>query len=161
MDALKAFVEAGGIVVTLNGACEFGDEGPGRAGPERPSRRSSRTKFFCPDIDPQDRGGQPFAHGLRHAGGGAAAFRQTAWPSTPGFPRAEWDRQVVAGYPETDVLLSGWLLGEDILARQAAVVDTQYKKGRIILIGIRCQNRAQSHGTYKFLLNALLYPEAN
>jgi hypothetical protein len=39
-------------------------------------------------------------------------------------------------------------------------VDTQYQKGRIVLIGIRCQHRAQSHGTYKFLLNALLYPRA-
>jgi hypothetical protein len=65
----------------------------------------------------------------------------------------------VAAYPEEDILLSGWLLGEDALARKAAVVDTQYKKGHIILIGIRCQHRAQSHGTYKFLLNSLLYPE--
>jgi hypothetical protein len=46
-----------------------------------------------------------------------------------------------------------------MIARKAAVVDTRHKDGRIIMIGIRCQNRAQSHGTYKFLLNALLYPD--
>ena len=62
-------------------------------------------------------------------------------------------------YPEDTVLMSGWLLGEEYLTRKAAVVDTKYKKGRIILIGISCQSRAQSHGTYKFLLNALLYPK--
>ena len=53
-----------------------------------------------------------------------------------------------------------WLSGTPRpIARKAAVVDYQHKKGRIILIGIVCQNRAQSHGTYKFLLNALLYPQ--
>jgi len=49
-------------------------------------------------------------------------------------------------------------MGEDVIARKAAVVDAKYKKGHIILIGFRCQHRAQSHGTYKFLFNALLYP---
>jgi glutamine amidotransferase-like uncharacterized protein len=73
-------------------------------------------------------------------------------------PSGEWDRKVVASYPEENILLSGWLLGEDMIARKAAVVDVKYKKGHIILIGIRCQFRAQSHGTYKFLLNSLLYP---
>ena len=76
------------------------------------------------------------------------------------IPSGEWDRQVVARYSDENVLLSGWLLGEDRIARKAAVVDVKYKKGHIILIGFRCQHRAQSHGTYKFLLNALLYPEA-
>jgi hypothetical protein len=75
------------------------------------------------------------------------------------LPPNEWDRKIVAAYPENNVLMSGWLLGEELLTRKAAVVDTKYKDGRIILIGIRCQNRAQTHGTYKFLLNALLYPE--
>ena len=55
--------------------------------------------------------------------------------------------------------LSVCLRGENMIASKAAVVDTRYKDGRIILIGIRCQNRAQSHGTYKFLLNELLYPD--
>ncbi len=76
-------------------------------------------------------------------------------------PRSgDWDRTVVASYPSEDILLSGWLLGEEVIARKAAVVDAKYQKGHIILIGFRCQHRAQSHGTYKFLLNALLYPEA-
>jgi hypothetical protein len=77
------------------------------------------------------------------------------------IPPEGWDRKVVARFPEDDLLLSGWLYGEDIIARKAAVVDARHKKGRIILIGFPCQHRAQSHGTYKFLLNALLYPEAN
>jgi len=75
------------------------------------------------------------------------------------IPSGEWDRKVVASFPEENLLLSGWLLGEKVIARKAAVVDAKYSKGHIILIGIRCQHRAQSHGTYKFLLNALLYPE--
>jgi len=76
-------------------------------------------------------------------------------------PPYNWERKVVATYPEDDILVSGWLLGEKYLSRKAAVVDTKYKDGRFILIGIRSQHRAQSHGTYKFLLNALLYPEGN
>jgi len=76
------------------------------------------------------------------------------------IPPNEWDRKVVARFPKDNILLSGWLLGEEAISRKAAVVDTQYQKGRIILIGIRCQHRAQSHGTYKFLLNALLYPKS-
>ena len=75
------------------------------------------------------------------------------------IPTGEWDRKVVANFPQEDILMSGWLLGDDRIARKAAVVDAKYNKGRIILIGIRCQHRAQTHGTYKFLLNSLLYPE--
>ena len=89
----------------------------------------------------------------------AAAMFSRSLALTTRIPSGEWDRKVVASFPEDNILLSGWLLGEDVIARKAAVVDTQYQKGRIILIGIRCQFRAQSHGTYKFLLNSLLYPE--
>ena len=77
------------------------------------------------------------------------------------IPPVGLNRKVVARFPEDDLLLSGWLFGENVIARKAAVVDTKHKKGHIILIGFPCQHRAQSHGTYKFLLNALLYPEAN
>lgn len=156
VEALKAFVEAGGIVVLLNGACELGMKDLGA-----PARdvleRVERTKFFCPTsilrVTVDNR--TPIGYGMPETA--AAVFSDSPALST-WIPPADWDRQVVASYPDGNVLLSGWLLGEDMIARRAAVVDTRHKKGRLILIGIPCQSRAQSHGTYKFLLNALLYP---
>ncbi len=157
IEALKAFVEAGGIVVTLNGACELGTKDLGA-----PARdvleRVERTRFFCPTsilrIEVDNRA--PIGYGLPEKA--AAVFSDSPALSTY-IPSAEWDRSVVASYPQDGVLLSGWLLGEDAIARRAAVVDTRHKKGRVILIAFPCQSRAQSHGTYKFLLNALLYPQ--
>ncbi len=158
VEALKAFVEAGGILVLLNGASELAIQDL-----EVPARnaldRVERTRFFCPtsilkiEVDNTT----PIGYGMPEKA--AAMFSDSLALSTR-IPSAEWNRKVVAAYPEDDILLSGWLLGEDMIARKAAVVDTQHKKGRIILIGIACQHRAQSHGTYKFLLNALLYPQA-
>ncbi len=159
VEALKAFVEAGGILVTLNGACElaFKDlEVPARDALER----AERTKFFCPTslLSIEVDNTTPIGYGMPEK---AAAMFADSLAMATWIPTAEWGRKVVAAYPESDVLLSGWLLGEDMIARKAAVVDTQHKKGHIILIGISCQNRAQSHGTYKFLLNALLYPQSD
>ena len=158
VDALKAFVETGGILVTLNNACglafkEF--QPPARNALER----VDRSKFFCPTsllqivVDNTS----PLGYGMPKKA--AAMFSDGLAMNTFVPPSAEWSRKVVATYAESDVLLSGWLLGEDMIARRAAVVDAQYKKGRIVLIGFPCQNRAQTHGTYKFLLNALLYPQ--
>ncbi|MBE3124384.1 MAG: hypothetical protein IMZ57_01840 [Acidobacteria bacterium] len=156
VDALKAFVEKGGILVALNGASEFAIAEFGV-----PARNAltgiDRTKFFCPTsilrilVDNET----PIGYGMPKE---AAAMFVNSLALDTFSPSYDWDRKVVAAYPEDEVLLSGWLLGEEYLTRKAAVVDTKWKAGRIILIGIRCQNRAQAHGTYKFLLNALLYP---
>jgi hypothetical protein len=157
VDNLKAFVEKGGTLVTLNGACEFAIADFGA-----PARNAltgvDRTRFFCPTsilkilVDPET----PLGYGMPKEAGAMFVNSLALDTSQPGF---EWTRKVVATYPEDDILLSGWLLGQDVIARKAAVVDTTWKDGRIVLIGIRSQNRAQAHGTYKFLLNALLYPE--
>ena len=159
VEAIKAFVEQGGILVALNNACglifkEF-QVPAGNA-----LERVDRSKFLCPGsilrikVDNKS----PIGYGMPKE---AAAMFSRSFALKTWIPSGDWDRQVVASYPEEDVLLSGWLLGEDVIARKAAVVDLRYKKGHIVLIGFRCQHRAQSHGTYKFLLNALLYPEIN
>jgi len=158
VEALKAFVESGGILITLNNACglvfkEF--QPPARNALEK----VDRSKFFCPTsllqiiVD----NASPLGYGMPRKA--AAMFSDGLALNTWAPPSGDWDRKVVATYAESDILLSGWLLGEDMIARKAAVVDTAYKKGRIILIGFPCQNRAQTHGTYKFLLNGLLYPQ--
>jgi hypothetical protein len=157
VEAVKAFVESGGILVTLNGACELAIK------EFQPPVRNvlegvARTKFFCPtsllriDVD----NSSPLGYGMPEK---AAAMFSDGLALSTWVPSGDWDRKVVASYAEKNLLLSGWLLGEDVIARRAAIVDTQYKKGRIVLIGFPCQNRAQTHGTYKFLLNALLYPQ--
>ncbi len=158
IEALKVFVEEGGILVTLNETCglAFKDfEVPAMNALEK----LERSKFFCPTsilklkVDPAS----PIGYGLPEET--SAVFSDSVAMTTWAPTSTEWDRRVVASYSEEGVLLSGWLLGEDMIARKAAVVDARHKKGHIILIGVTSQMRAQSHGTYKFLLNALLYPQ--
>ena len=159
VEALKAFVEQGGILVTLNNACglAFNElDIPASNAIER----IDRSQFFCPGsilrvkVDNKS----PIGYGMP---GEAAIMFYRGMAIQTQIPPEGWDRKVVARFPEDDILLSGWLYGEEVIARKAAVVDVQNKKGHIILIGFPCQHRAQSHGTYKFLLNALLYPESN
>ena len=159
VEALKAFVAQGGILVTLNEACglvfkEF------KVPADNALERITRTQFFCPTslLKVKVNNSAPIGYGL--AKETAVMFSRSLAISTR-IPSGEWDRTVVASYPKKNILLSGWLLGEDFISRKSAVVDVKHQQGHIILIGVRCQHRAQSHGTYKFLLNALLYPETD
>ncbi len=62
----------------------------------------------------------------------------------------------LATYPERDILESGWLLGEQTIAERAAVAVINKGEGKILMLGFRTQHRAQTHGTYKLLFNALM-----
>ena len=59
-------------------------------------------------------------------------------------------------YADRELLQSGWLVGEENLARRAAVVSAKLGEGKVVLIGFPAQHRSQTHGTYKLLFNALL-----
>ena len=156
--ALEDFVADGGVLVALDNA------GPLFARsfnlPVRnPLQGLSDSEFFVPtsllrlEVDNTS----PVGYGMP-AEAAALFFRSVAY--TTRLPSSgNWDRQVVASYPDDDMLLRGWMSGEEHLARRAAVVDAGYLDGRVILIGFRVQHRGQTHGTYKLLFNALLYPE--
>ena len=60
-------------------------------------------------------------------------------------------------YPDSEILASGWLLGEKLLAGRTAMIDAPMGKGHVILFGMRPQYRGQSYQTFKLFFNALVY----
>jgi hypothetical protein len=66
----------------------------------------------------------------------------------------------IAWYESDAPLRSGWAWGQKHLKDAVAVVDAPLGKGRVLLFGPEVTFRAQSHGTFKFLFNAIYYPHA-
>ncbi len=64
--------------------------------------------------------------------------------------------EVIAQYPERDLLRSGWLIGENKITEKIAMVSAKYGKGLAVLIGFKAQHRSQTWGTFKLLFNTLL-----
>jgi len=68
---------------------------------------------------------------------------------------ADANVRVIARYAKENVLLSGWLLGEDKLRGQIALAEVGVGKGRIVLFGFRPQHRGQSWATLPLIWNTL------
>ncbi|MEP7133275.1 MAG: hypothetical protein ABI914_08910, partial [Acidobacteriota bacterium] len=157
--ALKEFVEAGGTIVALAGSSDWIVEEFNV--PVRNTLAKVKAEDFgLPGsilrvhVSPH-----PVTYGLPED---AAVFADAPIAFQTAVPGAEMERWVLASYPSDprDILLSGWIRGEDRLARRAAAVAMTYGKGRIVLLGFRAQHRAQTHGTYPFLFNALYWSVA-
>jgi len=65
--------------------------------------------------------------------------------------------QSIAQYPDDSLLLSGWILGEELIRGKSAILEVSYNRGTIFLFGFNVHNRAQSYGNFKLLFNAVLY----
>ena len=71
-------------------------------------------------------------------------------------PAWEAKGAAIAHYPDAQILASGWLLGDKLLAGRAALVDANLGKGHVILFGMRPQYRGQSYQTFKLFFNSLV-----
>ena len=151
---LYEFVERGGTLVTLDSAGELPIIDFGL--PIRDvTAGHPDTDFYVPgtllalEVDPT----HPIGYGMPPQA--TAFFARSPAFGVPDTSAGDDAIAVVARYPQTDLLRSGWLLGENVLADRAAVVEARVGQGRVVLVGFRAQHRGQPHGTFKLLFNAL------
>jgi hypothetical protein len=153
--ALRAFVEAGGTLITFGEAGSLPIERFGLPLRNVVANLPSKA-FWSPGstLKVKFDNTNPLAYGMPDEGlalflAGSQAYEIVA---TDRNERVE----TIATFVDRDILQSGWLLGEQLIARKAAMVSVQLGEGRVVLIGVRAQHRAQAHGTYKLVFNALL-----
>ena len=67
----------------------------------------------------------------------------------------------IVTFVDRDIMQSGWLIGEDVISEKAAMVSVGHGQGKVVLIGFRAQHRAQTHGTFKLVFNALVMGDSD
>ncbi len=145
---LVEFVTNGGTVITLNGSADFAIK-RFRLAVENGVSGLSRKEFFIPGsiLSVLNETSHPIAYGYERDT--ALFFRRS-----PAFIVHQGTS--VARYP-THTLLSGWTTGDEHLVDKSAIVDVSYGKGKVLLIGFPVLYRGQSHGTFRYLFNAIYY----
>ncbi|MGA3236832.1 MAG: M14 metallopeptidase family protein [Bryobacteraceae bacterium] len=152
--ALRDFVTQGGTLVTLGNATLFALDQFNLA-LTNVVQGVPQTQFFCSGsllrVEIKD-ANHPLVAGLP-ASPAIMFERNPVFDTKPGFRG-----RVLASYvKDRNPLLSGFLIGADRIEGKAAAIDADYGKGHIVMLAFRPQWRGQSHGTYKFLFNALYY----
>jgi len=148
IDQLVRFVKKGGTLLALNGATSL----PLKyfwLGVRNVVKGLKKSEYNVPGsllkiiVDTSN----PIGYGLPRE---LAGFNY----NSPAFELIEG--RSIAKYPGENLLLSGWLTGEDYLSLKTAVAEIPLEKGSVILVGLRPQFRAQARGTYKFLFNPII-----
>ena len=150
LKSLKDFVNNGGMLICFDNACDLAIKQFNL--PLRNVLEGVKTSdFYCPgsvvalEIDNKN----PIATTLP-ATLPAYFINSSAFTTT-----ADANVRVIARYAKENVLLSGWLLGEDKLRGQIALAEVGVGKGRIVLFGFRPQHRGQAWGTLPLIWNVL------
>ena len=153
VNAIREFVQKGGTLVTFNAATAFPIDRLG-IGVRNVLTGKTTKEFWCPGstLKVTFDNTNPIAYGMPAKG--LALFL-----NSPAFEITAQDAEgyeTVARYAEREVLESGWLVGEENLARKSAVISAKSGEGRVVLIGFPAQHRAQMHSTYKLVFNTLV-----
>ncbi|HEU5161993.1 MAG TPA: hypothetical protein VFV54_02500, partial [Thermoanaerobaculia bacterium] len=159
-DAIGAFVEGGGTLIALDSSTAYAIEKLKL--PVRNVLASVKSsEFDVPGsllrarINPDT----PLTRGME---GELALFLDSSVAFETMLPAAGLERWILLTYPEDrrDILLSGWIEGEEKLQRKAAAVALTWGKGKVVLFGFRPQHRGQTHATFPLLFNAIYWSVA-
>jgi hypothetical protein len=154
---IKEFIENGGTVVTIgssatnlaaflklpieNHLMENGEPLP-------------RTRLFVPGslLSARVDAAQPLAYGMKEHSDfffdDSPVFKLGPGAEAAGVTRVAW-------FDSDSPLRSGWAWGQRYLANGVVAADARVGKGRVILLGPEILQRAQPHGTFKLLFNAI------
>ncbi|HSR41632.1 MAG TPA: hypothetical protein VLL48_05665, partial [Longimicrobiales bacterium] len=162
VEALEAFVENGGTLLTFAEAGELPIE-EFRLPVRNVVEGLPSTEFWSPgstlrvevDTDHPLGYGMP-ADALAFYLGGNQVYEVVQHDHNERVRRVVTFGKAGEGADQNNLLQSGWLLGEEAISEKAAMVEVEHGLGRVVLIGFRAQHRAQTHGTFKLVFNALL-----
>jgi len=159
---LLDYVRGGGTVVAIGSSASFAmhaglpvsnhlvdDDG----------RPLGREEYFTPGsvLDMKIEHGSPLTHGF----GERADVLFSHSPTFSMNPGAEAAGVRAVGRFDSDApLKSGWSWGGHHLEGGVGVLEADYGEGKIFIFGPKITFRSQSHGTFKFLFNALHYGAA-
>jgi hypothetical protein len=156
---LKEFIENGGTVITIGGSStnlagflklpienHLVENGTPLA----------RTKFYVPGsvVSAHVDATHPIAHGMGERADmffdDSPVLRLAPDAESRGVRRISW-------YDSRAPLRSGWGWGQHYLENGLAAAEATLGKGKVILFGPEILKRAQPHGTFKLLFNAIQY----
>lgn len=159
VENIKQFVQNGGTLITLNGAWDFAQQLFNLPMQNTLTGVSSKD-FYCPgstvkiSVDTD----HPLGYGM--PANALALFRGSPALRVPTVYSGD-KMSIPALYHKENILQSGWLIGERYLSNVPAVLEFQVGNGKVIVIAFPAQHRAQMHGTFKFLFNAIYYGSAD
>ena len=147
---LKEFVNNGGMLICFDNSCDLAIKQFNL--PIRNTLEGVRSsEFYCP--------GSIIAIELdnKHSIASALPSMLPAYfiNSSAYSVAADANVRVIARYAKENLLMSGWLLGEEKLRGQIALAEVGIGKGRIVLFGFRPQHRGQAWATLPLIWNAL------
>jgi hypothetical protein len=154
-DVVKKFVENGGTLLAFSAACDYVIDNfniPVRNALARATDFSVPGSLVRVNVNTN----HPVTADMPKE---SAIYLDRAVAFDTTSPGGELQRWVLMTYPEDsrDILLSGWISGEERLTRKAAAVAMTFGKGRIVLFGFRPQHRGQTHATFPMIFDALYW----
>lgn len=160
---LDSFVRNGGSLVAFGDATRIAtmmglpvEDALVETAPDGTVRHLPRSAYYVPGSILSSRvdNASPLGYGM-------PSTADIYYYNSPAFRlKAGAAGSTVSWFEGDDPLRSGWAWGAQHLNGAANVVEVTHGRGRVFLMAPQVVQLGQSHGTYKFLFNGLLYGPA-